>query len=107
MGMVKFLVGLAAFLGVCMLSFNYVQGHRYTLLEQERNEWKSEAGRISGEFGSLKTDKINVEGKLKQACSLLKAAEVENSVCGEPESSEELVRLMEDGDSENGENSDG
>lgn len=106
MGMVKFLLGLAAFLGVCVLSFNYVQGHRYTLLEQERDEWKSETERISEKFGSLKTDKINVEGKLKQACSLLTLAAVENSICNEEREREregEPVSVM----SKDSENTDG
>ncbi len=106
MRMAKFLIGLAAFFGVCVLSFNYIQGHGYTLLEQERDEWKSEAERISGKLGSLKTDKIHVEGKLRQACSLLKAAEVWNVVCEEPENSEEPVRVME-AVTKTGENSDG
>ncbi len=83
--MVKFVVVVTVLVGVCMLSFNYVKWHESTIVKQERDEWKGETERISGKLGSLIREKSTLEGRLRQACSLLQAAEISSTICLEPE----------------------
>lgn len=92
MRMIKFLAGLAAILGVCIVSFNYVEGHESTARDAQIKQLEQQYAVQTEKFDSLNHEKIDIEGKLKQACGLLKAAEVENDLC---EPSEEPVHVME------------
>lgn len=82
------LLGLTGFVTLCVLSFNYVEGHESTRLKKELEEYKLEIERISGEANILNQNKINMEGRLKQACGLLAAAEIANDLCEEEEETE-------------------
>lgn len=105
MRMVKFLGGLAVFIAVCVLSFNYVEGHSSTAKKEMIDNQRSELNRISEKLGGVvdslgkvKTDKLNVEERLKQACGLLTAAEIENEVCEKPQSEDEKIEEGKDSD---------
>lgn len=89
---VSILLGLTGFVALCVLSFSYVEGHESTKVKKELEEHKLEIERISGDAKVLNQDKIDAEGRLKQACGLLAAAEIVNDLCeGEEELDEELV----------------
>lgn len=85
---ISILLGMTGFVTLCVLSFNYVEGHESTKLKKELEEYKLEIERISGDAKVLNQNKINVEGRLKQACSLLAAAEIANDLCEEEEETE-------------------
>lgn len=93
MKVLVFLFGFAGFVVICALSFNYVEGHDSTRVKQERDKWKLKSERVFErsaslleKLDSLKADVSHLEDTLKEACSLLKAADILNEhLCGEPD----------------------
>lgn len=96
MRMAKFVIGLGIFVSVCVLAFNYVRGHQSTAIKEELAEWKVEVQSISKEASVLKTAHSNLNGRLRQACILLRTAEIENNVC--PKSDEVVEKEGEQSD---------
>ncbi len=82
MRMISALLGLTGFFAICVLSFNYVEGHESTKVKKELEESKQEIERIVGDAKVLNQSKIDVEGRLKQACSLLAALDIlDGGIC--------------------------
>lgn len=96
MRMAKFMIGVGILVSVCVLSFNYVRGHQSTAVKEELAEWKAEAEGISEKANTLQTAYSNLDGRLRQACLLLKNAEIENDVC--PKSDEVAEKEGEQSD---------
>lgn len=73
---INILLGMAGFVALCVLSFNYVEGHESTRLKNAQAMLTKTIERITHEANILNQDKIDVEGRLRRACSLLDAAGV-------------------------------
>lgn len=90
MKMIKSLAVLAAFVGICILSFNYVEGHDSTGRKKTIKQQAVKIENLTQQYMGIDGTKRQLEGqiyqltkKLQQTCALLKAAEIVNSVCEE------------------------
>lgn len=81
------LLGVAGFIAVCAWCFNYVEGHKSTAQKEKIVAY-------SGAIADLSNENEMLQGKLRQACTLLEEAEVENVLCEEQPEATPLERLL-------------
>jgi len=85
---VKAISGLfcvAGFIALCVVSFNYVEAHDSTEVKNENSRLEEKVESLRTEVGDLNTARINMEGRLRQACSALAEHEIEHKACKEEE----------------------
>ena len=78
---VRFLVIVVVLVGACMFSFNYVKGHESTAQKEQIADLEQHIELLSSLKQKVIRAKDDVEGRLKQACGLLAAADVDNDLC--------------------------
>lgn len=78
---VRFLVIVVTLVGACMFSFNHVKGHESIAQKKQIAELEQRIELLSSSKQKVTRAKGSVEGKLRQACGLLAAADVDNDLC--------------------------
>ncbi len=94
MGMIKFLLGFAGFVGICVVSFNYVEGHKSTELRNTISAYSEELERISGESIEIKRQNADMELIQRRLCALLEEAEIGSDLCVELDLDKAEVPLL-------------
>ena len=83
MGMIKFLLGFAGIVGICVWSFNYVEGHNSTELKNMISQYSEELERISEKCQTVKRQNVDMEIIRRRLCALLEEAEIGSDLCVE------------------------
>lgn len=100
---IKLIVFLGLILGAGVISFDYVEGHEATRLERQVETLQQAVDGQMEITERYKRDAIALDGRLRQVCTLLTAADIQNNLCEFPEKDSDDAEQS----NEEGENSDG